>query len=55
MRPHVRAKILGGRDNASNGVVGELSQNYNRDDRVELAGSAIILNVGSIGKVDVRH
>jgi hypothetical protein len=55
MRLRARAKILGGRDDASDGVVSELSQNDNWNDRAETAQFSTILNVGGIGEVAIRH
>jgi hypothetical protein len=51
----MRAKILRGRDDASDGVIGELSWNLNRNDCIELAQSTTILNVRGWNEVAVRH
>jgi hypothetical protein len=55
MRLRMRAKILGGRDDTSNGVIGELSWNNNRDDHAELVRSVTILHVRGVGEGTVRH
>jgi hypothetical protein len=55
MRLHARAKILRRRDDARDGVVGELSWNLNQNDCVKLVRSMTILNVGGCSEVAVRN
>jgi hypothetical protein len=51
----MRAKILWGRDDAGDVVIGELSHNDNQNDVAELTRIMSVPKVRGIGEVAVRH
>jgi hypothetical protein len=50
-----RSEDPGGKDDASDSVVGEMSWNLNRNDHIELAQLTTILNIRGWNQVAVRH